>query len=130
MDGPDLIELMPFAASIGVRIIAVAAESCVGALDWAPQLTTAGGGLHGGALMSLADSVGAACAYVNLPAGATTSTISSNSVFLRAVRAGTVTATARPLHVGRSTVAVLTELRDESGRLVAQVTQTQTVHHP
>jgi 1,4-dihydroxy-2-naphthoyl-CoA hydrolase len=43
------------------------------------------------------------------------------------VRAGTVTATARPLHVGRSTIAVSTELHDGAGRLVAQTTQTRAV---
>ena len=83
--------------------------------------------MHGGALMALADSVGAVCAFLNLPQGTTTSTTSSSTVFLRGVRSGTVTATARPIHVGRSTIAVVTELRDADDRLVAQVTQTQAV---
>jgi uncharacterized protein (TIGR00369 family) len=43
------------------------------------------------------------------------------------VRSGDVVATARPLHVGRSTIVVVTELRDDAGRLVAQVTQSQAV---
>jgi 1,4-dihydroxy-2-naphthoyl-CoA hydrolase len=38
-----------------------------------------------------------------------------------------VTATSRPLHAGRSAIAVQTELRDDDGRLVAQVTQAQAV---
>jgi 1,4-dihydroxy-2-naphthoyl-CoA hydrolase len=46
---------------------------------------------------------------------------------LRAVRSGEVIATARPLHAGRSVIAVQTELRDDTGRLVAQVTQAQAV---
>ena len=91
-------------------------------------MTTVGGALHGGALMALADSLGGVCAFLNLPAGAGgTSTTSSSTVFMRGVRAGTVTATARPLHTGRSTIVVLTEIRDGDGRLVAQVTQTQAV---
>jgi 1,4-dihydroxy-2-naphthoyl-CoA hydrolase len=81
-------------------------------------------------LMSLADSTAAVCAFLNLPPGAGTSTTSSSTVFLRGVREGTVTATARPLHVGRSTIAVVTELRDGDGRLVAQVTQSQAVLTP
>jgi uncharacterized protein (TIGR00369 family) len=44
-----------------------------------------------------------------------------------AVRAGTVTATSTPLHVGRTTIVVRTEVRDDDDRLVAQVTQTQAV---
>jgi uncharacterized protein (TIGR00369 family) len=102
----------------------------VGHLDWEQHRTTAGNGMHGGALMTLADSVGAVCAVLNLPAGAATSTTSSSTVFTRGVRKGTVTATARPLHAGRSTVAIVTELRDDEDRLVAQVTQSQAVLHP
>ena len=125
--GTDYAALMPFAAASGVRIVRATADEVVGELDWAPERTTAGGVLHGGAIMTLADSVGAVCAFLNLPDGATTSTTSSSTAFVRGVRSGTATALARPLHVGRSTIAVVTEIRDESGRLVAQVTQSQAV---
>ena len=46
---------------------------------------------------------------------------------LAAVRDGTVTATARPLHVGSRTIVVETEVRRADGRLVAKTTQTQIV---
>jgi uncharacterized protein (TIGR00369 family) len=124
---PDWTVLMPFAAAIGVEITAGTAEEVVGRLPWAEDRTTSGGVLHGGALMTLADSTAAVCAVLNLPPGASTSTTSSNTVFLRALRSGTATATARPLHVGRTTIAVVTEIRDDDGRLVAQVTQSQAV---
>lgn len=123
----DYVALMPFAATLGIRIERATPDEVLGELDWAPDRTTAGGAMHGGALMALADSVGAVCAVLNLPAGAATSTTSSSTVFTRGARAGTVTATARPLHAGRSTIAVLTELRDGEGRLVAQTTQSQAV---
>jgi uncharacterized protein (TIGR00369 family) len=48
-------------------------------------------------------------------------------VFTRAVRDGEVRAVARPLHVGRSTIVVQTDLADAGGRRVAQVTQVQAV---
>jgi len=80
--------------------------------------------------MSLADSMGALCAFLNLPPGAGTSTIESKTNFFRAVRSGTVEAVARPLHVGRTTVVVQTDLLDDQGRRVAQVTQTQAVLAP
>lgn len=121
------MKLMPFAERLGVRIMKADKDEVVGELDHAHELTTAAGTLHGGALMTLADSIGAVCAFLNLSDGATTSTTSSNTVFLRGVRDGTVTATARPLHVGRSTIAVTTEVRDTQQRLVAQTTQTQAV---
>jgi Thioesterase superfamily len=40
---------------------------------------------------------------------------------------GEVTATARPLHVGRSVIVVQTELVDATASAVAQVTQAQAV---
>jgi len=80
--------------------------------------------------MSLADSLGGACAFLNMPAGATTATIESKTNFFRAVREGRVSGVARPLHVGRSFVVVQTDLRDASGKAVALVTQTQAVLGP
>jgi uncharacterized protein (TIGR00369 family) len=78
--------------------------------------------------MGLADSAGATCAFLNLPEGsAATATIESKTNFLRAVIDGHVEAVARPLHVGRTTIVVDTELRDAAGRLVARTTQTQAV---
>jgi 1,4-dihydroxy-2-naphthoyl-CoA hydrolase len=124
---PDFAALMPFARTLGITIGEAGAAQVVGQMDWSQEKTTTGGGMHGGALMALADSVGAVCAFLNLPAGAGTSTTSSSTVFVRAVREGTVTATARPLHAGRSTIAITTQLTDAAGRLVAQVTQTQAV---
>ncbi len=83
--------------------------------------------MHGGALMALADTIGAVCAFLNLPPGTGTATISSSTNMLRPVRSGEVTGTARPLHAGRSVIAVQSGLRDEAGRLVAQVSQAQAV---
>jgi 1,4-dihydroxy-2-naphthoyl-CoA hydrolase len=91
-------------------------------LAWREELTTTGGALHGGVLMSLADNLGGVCAYLNLPAGAGTATISSSTNFLRGVREGHVTGTARPLRVGRTLIVVQTDLRDDEGRLAVQTT--------
>ena len=78
--------------------------------------------------MHVADAAGGLCAFLNLPEGASgTATISSATNFLRGVRAGHVEAAARPLQVGRTVIAVETEVRDDEGRTVAKVTQTQAV---
>ena len=121
------VAVMPFAVELGIVLEAAGPEEARGRLSWAPELCTAGGVLHGGVLMALADSVGAVCASLNLPEGATTTTTSSSTVFLRGVREGEVAATARPLHAGRTVVVVRTDLADGAGRPVAQVTQTQAV---
>ena len=100
-------------------------------LAWDESLCTAGGALHGGALMGLADNVGGFCAFLNLPDGAAgTATIESKTNFFAAVREGWVEAVSRPLHVGKTTIVVDTDLLDSTGRRVARVTQTQAVLGP
>ena len=121
---------MPFAALVGVEVSAASATEVNGRLEWQPERCTTYGILHGAALMALADSLGAICAFLNVPPGAGTATIESKTNFFRAVRGGRVDATARPLHVGKSTVVVQTDLMDHEGRRVAQVTQTQAVLPP
>jgi 1,4-dihydroxy-2-naphthoyl-CoA hydrolase len=123
----ELLEFMPFAVTLGIELDAASAGEVRGHLAWSPEQCTAGGILHGGVLMSLADSLGGICAYLNLPPGARTATISSSSVFLRGIQAGVVTAVARPLHAGRAVIVVQTDLTDDAGNLAAQVTQTQAV---
>lgn len=127
METEALLATMPFAVACGVQIDSAEAHEVRGGLDWAPEKCTIGGGLHGGILMALADSLGAVCAFLNLPAGAGTSTIESKTNFFRAARQGRVTAVSTPLHVGRTTIVVQTDIRDENGKAVALVTQTQLV---
>jgi 1,4-dihydroxy-2-naphthoyl-CoA hydrolase len=120
--------LMPFAATLGIVPLRYAPDEVRARLAWAPELCTAGGAMHGGAVMALADSVGGACAYLNLPPGAAgTTTVESKTNFLRAVREGYIEATARPLHTGRTLIVVETDIRDAQQRLAAKVTQSQLV---
>ena len=130
-NSPDpslLLDAIPYTKTIGATFSRYSKEEVVGRLDWAPGLCTVGGLLHGGAVMSLADSTGAACAFLNLPEGAAgTTTVESKTNFLRGVREGYVEAVSRPLHVGRTVVVVETDVRDPKDRLVARVIQTQLV---
>jgi uncharacterized protein (TIGR00369 family) len=123
----DLLALMPFAVASGIELDAAAPGEVRGHLPWSAQRCTAGGLMHGGALMTLADSVGAVCAFLNLPEGATTSTVASSTSLVRGVRGGSAHAIARPRHVGRSFILVGIEVTDDEGRLVAEVSQTQAV---
>lgn len=119
---------MPFAHTLDIEVLRYTPDEVKVRLDWSPGLCTAGGVLHGGAVMSLADTAGGACAYLNLPEGAQgTSTIESKTNFLRAVRGGFAEATSRPLHAGRTVIVVETDVRDDRDRLVARITQSQLV---
>jgi uncharacterized protein (TIGR00369 family) len=127
MDLVALVASVPFAVATGVVLDAASADEVRGRLAWAPERCTTAGLLHGGAVMTLADSVGAVCAFLNLPEGAATSTIESKSNFFRGVRDGEIVATAQPLHVGRTTIVVQTDVRTADDKRVALVTQTQAV---
>lgn len=118
---------MPFAAELGLTIDAGGAEQVVGRTTWQGDRCTVGGALHGGYLMALADSVGAMCAASNLPEGAGTSTIESKTNFLRGVTGGDITITSTPLHVGRTTIVIVTDITRDDGKLVSRTTQTQAV---
>jgi 1,4-dihydroxy-2-naphthoyl-CoA hydrolase len=130
MTNGSLIDLMPFSVGLGINLVSASGDSTVGRLEWAADRCTTGGLLHGGVLMTLADSVAAVCAFLNLPKGATTSTVESKTNFFRPVTEGYVEAKARPLHIGRRFVVIQTDISDAHGRLVAQTTQTQAVIRP
>jgi uncharacterized protein (TIGR00369 family) len=130
-DSPqDLAALMPFAQQLGMTVDEASADRVVARLAWTPQLCTVAGVMHGGALMSLADTAGALVAFLGLPDGAATATITSTTQLLRPVTGGTVRAVAVPLHRGRTVVTAQTSLYDDDGRLVAQTTQVQAVRPP
>src|SRR5579871_4217596 len=121
--GPDrldaLLETLPFSVTLGMTLTVAEPGEVSGTLPWAPERCTNGGVLHGGALMALADSLGGICAFLNLPPGAATSTIESKTNFFRGVRGGGAHGTSRPLHVGRRTIVVQTDIVDDAGKRVA-----------
>src|SRR5207247_10815088 len=90
-------------------------------------LPTVGGGRHGGALMALAHTLGAAATGLSLPDGATTPTLESKTNFFAAGRAGTIRAEATPLHRGKRTQVWQTRVTDATGRLLSMTIQTQMV---
>ena len=127
IDTPTLHAMVPFSAGLGLEVRRADPEAVGIELAWRPELCTAGGVLHGGALMTLADTAGAVLAFLNLPDGAGgTTTVESKTNLLRAVTSGTVVATSTPLHRGRSLIVLETELR-AGDALVAKTTQTQAV---
>jgi 1,4-dihydroxy-2-naphthoyl-CoA hydrolase len=128
LDTEQLHALVPLSATLDMSLSEGRPEQVRLTMSWREDLCTAGGVLHGGALMSLADTAGAVCAYLNLPEdGAGTTTIESKTNLLAASRGGSVTATTRPLRVGGNLIVVETELRDDDDRLLAKTIQTQAV---
>lgn len=123
----SLPPVMPYGEMLGIKVVKAGPELVVSRLEWREELCTANGIMHGGALMSLADSSGGICAFLNLPENAATTTIESKTNLLRAVKGGVITATSTPLHVGRTVIAVETRVTDADGKLVSLTIQTQAV---
>jgi uncharacterized protein (TIGR00369 family) len=112
---------------LGLRFVEATPERVVAELTIRDELRTVGGALHGGTLMALADTVGATATVINLPPGASTTTLESKTNFFAAGREGVVRAEATPLHRGRRTMVWQTRVTDESGRLLSLTVQTQMV---
>ena len=121
-------EPLPFAKLLGLKVTSVAPERVTAELVVRDDLCTRPAVLHGGAVMSLADTLGALATMANLPAGASTTTIESKTNFFAAIPAGeTAIAECTPLHRGRTTMVWQTRITRPDGRLAALVTQTQLV---
>lgn len=112
---------------LGLRFVEANPDRVVAELTIRDDLRTVGGALHGGTIMAVADTVGATATVLNLPPGATTTTLESKTNFFAAGRAGVVRAESTPLHRGKRTQVWQTRITDESGRLLAQTIQTQMV---
>jgi uncharacterized protein (TIGR00369 family) len=120
---------LPFAQLMGITFVEADKDRVVATLAIRDDLCTSGHSIHGGALMALADTVGAAATVVNLPAEAKgTTTIESKTNFVSGAAAGTtIKATATPVHRGRRTQVWQTRIESAEGKLIALVTQTQMV---
>jgi 1,4-dihydroxy-2-naphthoyl-CoA hydrolase len=120
---------MPFAELLGIVFVNAEPDRVVAKMSVRANVCTVGSFVHGGAIMALADTVGAAATLINLPEGARgTATIESKTNFIRPASVGTtLTATASAIHRGRGTQVWTTRLEADDGRLVAVTTQTQIV---
>jgi 1,4-dihydroxy-2-naphthoyl-CoA hydrolase len=118
----------PFAKLMGLKLVEVTRDRVVAEVVVREELTNRNGGLHGGAVMGIADNLGGTATFVNMPAGAGTTTIESKTNFFAAVPAGdTIRAECTPLHRGRTTMVWQTRIIRGDGRLAAIVTQTQLI---
>lgn len=120
---------IPFAGLLNIEIVSAEKDRIEARMTVRPDMCNPVKGLHGGATMSLADTLGAMGASMNLPEGAAgTTTLESKTNFIGVAREGeTVLAVCTPLHIGKRTSIWQTKITTEAGKTVALVTQTQMV---
>ncbi len=117
-----------FPGTLGVRFLAASKDEIRAEMPLPRGLCTLPGRAHGGAIMALADTLGAYGTVLNLGAGAGTTTVESKTNFFSAgVEGDRAVATCVPLHRGRSTMVWQTRVERPDGKLIAVVTQTQLV---
>jgi uncharacterized protein (TIGR00369 family) len=117
-----------FPGLLGIELSEVSPERVIGSLLVRPDMCTLGQFAHGGAIMGLADTLGAVATFINLPEGARTTTIESKTNFLGAAPVGSrLTGESTPIHIGRKTMVWQTQVKSENGKLIALVLQTQMV---
>ncbi|MGB7298362.1 MAG: PaaI family thioesterase [Burkholderiaceae bacterium] len=123
------VESIPYAKMLGIRTTELSKERIVAELHIRPDLCTSGGIMHGGAIMSFADTLGAIGARLNLPPGSSrTTTTESKTNFLSGAPAGTtVIGVATPVKVGRRLSVWQTRICTQDDKLIALITQTQMV---
>ena len=125
---PFDVDPLPFARLLGLELVTVTPERVEAILKVREELCTRPAVLHGGAVMALADTLGAIATVANLPEGTTTTTIESKTNFFAAIPAGdTARAECTPLHRGRTTMVWQTRVTRGDGRVAALVIQTQLV---
>jgi uncharacterized protein (TIGR00369 family) len=129
MNLEEMQRLMPgFPTLLGMTVIRAEKELVVAELVVRPEICTLGDTIHGGAIMSFADTVGAIGTVMNLGAGQGTTTLESKTNFFAGAKVGTkLTAESVPLHRGRRTQVWETRITNPDGRLIAKITQTQMV---
>jgi len=119
---------LPFSDLLGIKFLSASPERVTAEMVVRKDLCTSPAVLHGGALMALADTLGACATIVNLREGQGTTTIESKTNFLAPAPVGsTVKAECSAIHRGRRTMVWQTRVTSAEGRLLAIVTQTQMV---
>ena len=118
LDGP------PVARLVGMRITHVEPGRTVFEMEAGPQHANPMGTLHGGILCDLVDgAMGTAYASL-LDDGESFTTLELKANYLRAVTEGTLVATGRVLHGGRTIGLTACDVVDGDGRKVAYATST------
>lgn len=86
--------------------------------------------LHGGASVTLAETIGSTAAHLAAPAGSRVVGLEINANHLRGVRKGVVIGTAKPYHIGRTTQVWDIRIVDEEDKPVCVSRLTMAVLAP
>ncbi|HLI18675.1 MAG TPA: hotdog fold thioesterase [Rhodanobacteraceae bacterium] len=113
--------------ALDIRITEIGEDYLRGTMPVDDRTRQPYGILHGGASVALAETLGSTAAMLCCGEGSAAVGLEINANHLRAVREGTVTGTARPIHVGRSTQVWEIRIENEAGDLTCIARLTMAV---
>jgi uncharacterized protein (TIGR00369 family) len=109
----------------GLEIDGLGEEEVRAHVDVRDELLQAAGLVHGGVYASIAEAITSGATYLAVqPEGKSAQGMSNQTSFLRPITAGTIHATARRRHRGRTTWVWEVDITDDDGRLCALVRMT------
>ncbi len=105
--------------TLDITLTEVSKQKIVATMPVGPRVHQPFGLLHGGASVALAETVVSVGGWLNVAErGMAAVGLEINANHLRGKRDGSVTASATPLHLGRTTHVWSVEIADEAGKLV------------
>lgn len=114
----------PVSQLLGLRLVSFAEGECVFEMEVAPEHANPMGTLQGGVICALADAAMGMAYATMLGEGESFTTLELKTNYLRQVVDGTLTATGRVIHSGRTIGLTACDVVDVQGRLVAHATST------
>ncbi len=114
----------PVATLLGIRLVTVGDGEAVFAMEVQPEHANPMGTLQGGVICALADAAMGMAYASRLGDGESFTTLELKTNYLRAVTGGTLTASGRVVHGGRTVGLTTCDVVDEEGRKIAHATST------
>lgn len=105
--------------TLGIEIVRASRSQVVATLPVSCAVLQPFGYLHGGALTALAETAASVGALQNIDTDSHAAmAIEINANFIASVREGAVTASATPLHIGKTSMVWEIKITDEAGKLL------------
>lgn len=104
---------------LGIRFTGISANSITATMPVDSRTVQPYGILHGGASVTLAETIGSVAAHASIDSSKFQSVgLEINANHIRSVKDGLVTGTAYPIHIGKSTHVWSVEIKNEAGKLI------------
>jgi 1,4-dihydroxy-2-naphthoyl-CoA hydrolase len=125
------LQVMGFDALYGLEILSLGEEEATARVAVRDEVKQPAGLVHGGVYATIAESLTAIATWkVVSQQGMAAGGLSTQTSFLRPIVQGTIHATARRRHRGRTTWVWEVDITDDEGRLCALVRMTVAVRQP